>query len=184
MITLVCPSCGGQVECTDEGRESVRCPYCGSEIFFGVRHTDAEFNNIRNANYQMEQDNLLDEKNRRSVKTWSVVRAVLIFLLAVQNYLGWLFIAIALKEENREAVKNGDFGFFILATLLIVGAFFLGLISPVILTLTRPNYNVVTKEEDKNAKVKAFFITLLINVLVWIASVTLAIISWKVFNIR
>ena len=58
MIVLMCPHCGGKVERTDDRQYALKCPYCGGEVSFEAIRSNVEYNDLRDINVRMQQDDV------------------------------------------------------------------------------------------------------------------------------
>ena len=169
MIVLMCPHCGGKVERTDDRQYELKCPYCGGEVSFEAIRSNVEYNDLKDINVRMQQDDAADADKRKKLKQWMLMRNILVGVFGLINFLAWFSLGYYTRS-GREPV------FTMLTALLLLLMLFTSVAFPILLAATRVSYNAMNRQEDKGAKIKAFFGLLLTNVLVFVGTFLIALI--------
>lgn len=88
-LSLICPSCGGRMELSEDG-ESAVCPYCGHKMLIDQKDSAQEEYERRMANARAEEDIKDLQRKRQSIrriKGWLIALCVIAVICAVNVFI-------------------------------------------------------------------------------------------------
>ncbi len=133
LLTLKCPSCGGQLS-VEEGRDFIFCQYCGTKIIidrdneFTYRHIDEA--DVKRAETEriVKLKELEFEKENRGNQTVSIIVCLIALVFVLSIVLLMIFSGIRFLDEGKE-----DEGVLLIMFGMIAG----GAASPFIIKLLK-----------------------------------------------
>ncbi|MCR5249444.1 MAG: hypothetical protein K6E50_02425 [Lachnospiraceae bacterium] len=166
MISLECPNCGGRVQRPNEKDRYAKCPYCGGEVYFEEIHSTEEFHRLQNTTYQLQQENNVEESNRKNLREWTLMRNIFIGYIAVTNFIAWVLAGFGAYSEKENVTGIG--------AIVMILSFAAVVSSPFILAHKRSHYDVLNNQIDQGAKIKAFVFQIIVNVVVVLITILMA----------
>ncbi|MBP3204044.1 MAG: hypothetical protein J6M66_01330 [Lachnospiraceae bacterium] len=143
MVAIQCPNCGGRME-RKEKEYFAKCPYCGSEVCFDEIKEEVQVDVYRDKAAELEQENNLYKENQKALQRWLRIRNIVFVITGLCHFLGF---AIFAYDTESEAVLWIGMIFLIIAWTV----FFVFMPA---LSLSYPNYNIVTGKKESIYKWK------------------------------
>ena len=150
LLTLKCPSCGGQLS-VEEDRDFIFCQYCGTKIIidrdneFTYRHIDEA--DVKRAETEriVKLKELEFEKENRGNQTVSIIVCLIALVFVLSIVFLMIFSGIRFLDEGKE-----DAGI----VLVMFGMFAGGAASPFIIKLlrSRRRHNTTSSSAQANPK--------------------------------